>query len=69
MPAAQRLPVELVYQEVHVSQSLALKREAAIKAMNRLEKLAIIRLGARTDATLQSSSAKATRNKTESRST
>src|SRR3954447_1601811 len=34
-----RLPVELVYQEAHPSQSAALKREAAIKAMDRREKL------------------------------
>ncbi len=38
-----RLPVKLVYQEVHRSQSSALKREAAIKAMTRKEKLAMIR--------------------------
>jgi predicted GIY-YIG superfamily endonuclease len=34
-----RLPVELVYQEVQPDQSTALKREAAIKAMDRREKL------------------------------
>jgi predicted GIY-YIG superfamily endonuclease len=39
-----RLPVELVYQEVHASRSQALKREAAIKALSRREKLAMIRL-------------------------
>jgi predicted GIY-YIG superfamily endonuclease len=39
-----RLPVKLAFQEVHVSQSAALKREAAIKAMTRPEKLAMIRL-------------------------
>src|SRR5438093_13592402 len=39
-----RLPVKLVYQEAHPSQSSALKREAAIKAMTRREKLAMIRL-------------------------
>jgi predicted GIY-YIG superfamily endonuclease len=33
-----RLPVALVYQESQGSQSMALKREAAIKAMSRLEK-------------------------------
>src|SRR3982750_4918137 len=38
-----RLPVELVYQEAHPSQSSALKREAAIKAMDRREKLAMAR--------------------------
>ena len=64
-----RLPVELVYQAVHVSRSLALKREAAIKAISRLAKLAIIRLSARTDAASQSSLGKTTRNKRESRST
>jgi predicted GIY-YIG superfamily endonuclease len=36
-----RLPVELVYQEAHPSQSSALKREAAIKALDRREKLAM----------------------------
>jgi predicted GIY-YIG superfamily endonuclease len=39
-----RLPVVAVYQEVQRSKSLALKREAAIKAMTRREKLALIRL-------------------------
>jgi predicted GIY-YIG superfamily endonuclease len=39
-----RLPVKLVYQETHGSRSSALKREAAIKAMGRQEKLALIRL-------------------------
>ena len=34
-----RLPVELVYQEAHPGQSSALKREAAIKAMDRRGKL------------------------------
>ena len=37
-----RRPVKLVYQEAHPSQSSALKREAAIKAMTRREKLAMI---------------------------
>jgi predicted GIY-YIG superfamily endonuclease len=64
-----RLPVELVYKERRTSRSLALKREAAIKAMSRLEKLALIRLRARTDAALQGSFAMTTRNKAESRST
>jgi predicted GIY-YIG superfamily endonuclease len=36
-----RLPVELVYHEAHPDQSSALKREAAIKAMDRREKLAM----------------------------
>lgn len=39
-----RLPSKLVWQEVQPSQSSALKREAAIKAMTRTEKLAMIRL-------------------------
>jgi predicted GIY-YIG superfamily endonuclease len=42
-----RRPVMLVYQEVHLSQSSALKREAAIKAMTRREKLALIRARAK----------------------
>ena len=37
-----RRPVELVYHEAHPSQSSALKREAAIKAMNRRGKLTMI---------------------------
>jgi predicted GIY-YIG superfamily endonuclease len=36
------LPVALVYQEPQASQSLALKREAMIKAMSRLEKESLI---------------------------
>ncbi len=39
-----RLPTKLVWQEVQTSRSSALKREAAIKAMTRRAKLAIIRL-------------------------
>ena len=39
-----RRPTRLVYQEVHASRSLALKREAAIKALSRQEKTALIRL-------------------------
>ena len=39
-----RLPVELVYQERKGSRSLALKREAAIKALPRAEKESLIRL-------------------------
>jgi predicted GIY-YIG superfamily endonuclease len=38
-----RLPVKLVYQQSVANRSLALKREAAIKAMTRKEKLALIR--------------------------
>ena len=38
-----RLPVVLVYQEPQASQSLALKREATIKAVSRLEKESLIR--------------------------
>ena len=39
-----RLPVVMIYQEVQRSRSLALKREAAIKAMTRRQKLEMIRL-------------------------
>ena len=39
-----RRPVELVYQERKGSRSLALKREAAIKALPRAEKESLIRL-------------------------
>src|SRR5437660_448042 len=39
-----RRPVKLFYQEVRPNQSSALKREAAIKAMTRREKLAMIRV-------------------------
>jgi predicted GIY-YIG superfamily endonuclease len=39
-----RLPVVLVYQESHASRSSALKREAAIKALSRRQKLALVRL-------------------------
>ena len=38
-----RLPVVLVYQESAPSHSLALKREATIKAMSRMEKESLIR--------------------------
>lgn len=38
-----RLPVRVEYQELHASQSLALKREWAVKAMRRLEKESLIR--------------------------
>jgi predicted GIY-YIG superfamily endonuclease len=37
-----RLPVALVYQETQASRSLALKREAAIKALSRPQKEALI---------------------------
>ena len=37
-----RLPVIVVYKEAHRSRSLALKREAAIKAMTRRGKLGLI---------------------------
>ncbi len=37
-----RLPVSVVYQEVQATQSLALKREVAIKAMSRQAKEALI---------------------------
>jgi len=38
-----RRPVKLVYQESQRSQSLALKREAAVKKLTRRQKLALIR--------------------------
>jgi|GEM_PF-301095 len=38
-----RRPVKLICHEIHPSQSSALKREAAIKSMNRREKLKMIR--------------------------
>jgi predicted GIY-YIG superfamily endonuclease len=41
-----RLPVEVVHQEAHAGRGSALKREAAIKAMTRRQKLAVIRLAA-----------------------
>ncbi len=37
-----RLPVELVYQEVQISRSHALKRELAVKALSRQEKEMLI---------------------------
>jgi len=43
-----RLPVKLVYQESLASRGLALRREAAIKALSRQEKLALIRLRTKT---------------------
>ena len=39
-----RRPTCLVYQEAHSSRSAALKREAAIKALSRREKLALVRV-------------------------
>ncbi|HZZ79236.1 MAG TPA: GIY-YIG nuclease family protein [Gemmataceae bacterium] len=39
-----RRPTKLVWQETMPTQSAALKREAAIKAMTRKEKLAMIRV-------------------------
>jgi predicted GIY-YIG superfamily endonuclease len=39
-----RLPVVLVYQEAQPSRSQALKREAAVKALSRRQKSALIRL-------------------------
>ncbi len=38
-----RRPVALVYQEAHASRGLALQREAALKALSRLEKEALLR--------------------------
>ena len=42
-----RLPVELVYQEAVPDRSAALRREAAIKRMDRRAKQALIAAGAR----------------------
>ena len=42
-----RLPVELVYQEEAADRSAALRREAAIKRMDRRAKLALIAAGSR----------------------
>ncbi len=42
-----RCPVKLVYQEPQRSQSLALKRESAIKRLTRRQKLALIGTGKR----------------------
>ena len=39
-----RLPVNVAYQESHITQSLALKREAAVRTMSRQAKEALIRL-------------------------
>jgi predicted GIY-YIG superfamily endonuclease len=39
-----RRPTKLVYREAHPNRSSALKREAAIKAMTRQEKVAMIRM-------------------------
>jgi predicted GIY-YIG superfamily endonuclease len=39
-----RRPTRLVYQEAQPSRSAALKREAAIKALSRRDKMAMIRL-------------------------
>jgi predicted GIY-YIG superfamily endonuclease len=39
-----RRPTALVYRETHASRSLALKREAAIKALSRREKESMIRI-------------------------
>jgi predicted GIY-YIG superfamily endonuclease len=39
-----RLPVVVVYREAHASRSLALRREAAVKALSRRQKEALIRL-------------------------
>ena len=38
-----RRPVEVVYRETHPSRSLALKREAALKALTRRQKESLIR--------------------------
>ncbi len=41
---AYRRPVVVVHQEGHASRSLALRREAAIKALTRRQKESLIRL-------------------------
>ena len=41
-----RLPVRVEYQETHATRSLALKREAAVKAMPRREKESLMRKAA-----------------------
>src|SRR5262245_55300807 len=38
----RRLPVKVIYREAHPSQSSALKREAAIKVMDRRDKLTMV---------------------------
>ena len=43
-----RLPVELVYEELQPSRSLALKRELAIKALSRQKKELLIRASPQT---------------------
>ena len=40
-----RLPIRLVYEEILTSRSLALKREAAMKALSRKEKESLVRAG------------------------
>jgi len=40
-----RLPVRLVYEEALTSRSAALKREAAVKALSRMEKQSLIQRG------------------------
>jgi len=49
-----RLPVRLVYQEAQPSRGLALKREAAIKALPRRQKESLIRRRAREDGIMAS---------------
>lgn len=39
-----RLPARLIYREPQATRSLALRREAAVKALSRAEKLALIRV-------------------------
>jgi putative endonuclease len=45
-----RCPVRLVFQEAHPDQGSALRREAAIKALSRREKMAVVRQGRRKTA-------------------
>jgi predicted GIY-YIG superfamily endonuclease len=42
-----RCPVQLVYQETHPSRSLALRREAAVKALSRRRKESLVALSLR----------------------
>ena len=38
-----RLPARLIYHEPHATRGLALRREAAVKALSRAEKLVLLR--------------------------
>ena len=56
-----RLPVSVVYHETSVTHSLALKREAAIKAMSRQEKESLIRLTSKQHTSILRAASKRTR--------